>query len=118
MSENLDINNLADVVSAFYRFSQGFSKMLEDVPLNKRSRYVGQFNWFKKSIEKACSEIKIEVIDITGQKYDAGMAVIAINLDVFAVETELIIETMIEPIIAYNGNIIKTGVVMLKEVQE
>ena len=57
----------------------------------------------------------IRVVDLSGQKYDPGMAVTPINLDDFDMDTGLIIDRMMEPVVMLGDQLIRTGTVILRE---
>ena len=55
----------------------------------------------------------ISIVDLTGEDYDPGMAVTPLNIEDFSLDDDLVVDKMIEPIILIDGNLKKTGTVML-----
>lgn len=67
-----------------------------------------------RAIKKYLSENKIEVIDLTGSKFDVGLAVSVVNNESEETdEDKLIISEMVKPIIKENGAVIQYGQVIL-----
>lgn len=68
-----------------------------------------------RSIKKYLDSNGIEVVDLTGQKFDSGLAVDVINNDIPEGENEetALISEMIKPIIMQNGAVIQFGQVSI-----
>jgi LysM repeat protein len=67
-----------------------------------------------RAIKKYLSENSIEVIDLTGSKFDVGLAVSVVNNESDETdEDKLIISEMVKPIIKENGAVIQYGQVIL-----
>lgn len=67
-----------------------------------------------RAIKKYLSENNIEVIDLTGSKFDVGLAVSVVNNESDETdEDKLIISEMVKPIIKENGAVIQYGQVIL-----
>lgn len=67
-----------------------------------------------RTLKKYLEENNVEVIDITGSRFDAGLAVLVENNESDETDEEkLIITRMIRPIIKQNGAVIQPGQVIL-----
>ena len=55
----------------------------------------------------------ISIVDLTGEDYDPGMAITPLNIEDFSLKDSLVVDIMVEPIILVNGELRKTGTVML-----
>lgn len=67
-----------------------------------------------RAIKKYLSENSIEVIDLTGSKFDVGLAVSVVNNESDETdEDKLVISEMVKPIIKENGAVIQYGQVIL-----
>lgn len=67
-----------------------------------------------RAIKKYLSENNIEVIDLTGSKFDVGLAVSVVNNESDETdEDKLVISEMVKPIIKENGAVIQYGQVVL-----
>ena len=100
-------------------------KELSELALNywRLTNWVTKSNADKKSI--AYSALKrinsylvnkqIELLDLTGQKYDDGYAadVLGVESETGASEEDLIVSEMVKPIIIFRGSVIKHGQVIL-----
>ena len=80
-------------------------------------RMLNQYEWYQRKVLAVLEEAGLSVVDLTGQIYDAGMAVSPLNLEDFPDNPDAVylIEQMVEPIIIEHGTVRKTGTVMLKE---
>jgi hypothetical protein len=67
-------------------------------------------------IEDVLKGVGLETVDLTGRKYDAGLApeVSHVVLDDSLPEGRVIIEETISPIIMWHGQIIKPGQIVVK----
>ena len=113
--EERTINNLADIAAETYRLRGVFSRAVRNAEPGEKKKYMSQFGWFEKKVQAALGDMGIRVVDLTGEKYDPGMAVTPLNLDDFDTDTGLIIDRMMEPIVMQGSRLIRTGTVMLRE---
>lgn len=120
MSINVEKLNghLISVASELFRFQRVFDKAVSKLDLEEQSRYQSQFAWFSKKVGKALEEANISVVNLEGQIYDPGMAVVPLNIDDFDASDELYISQMIEPIVMQDDSISKMGTVILGRVTE
>ena len=98
-----------------WKTTQIFHKLLTKADIQDQLRYTNKLNWFMKKTEDYLETAGLRVVNIEGSKYDAGMAVTAINLEEFENESNLIVEKMLEPIIMGPNGVERTGTVILKE---
>ncbi len=110
------IASLVTVATEAFRFEGTFAKMLEKLDYDEQKKYVGQYSWFSKRIGNALKNSGIDIVDVKGQKYDPGMAVVPLNLEEFNPDDELVIDYLIEPIIMKDGKTLKEGTAILKTV--
>ena len=110
--------NLVAVASEFFRFQKVFEKAIEKLDLEEQMKYRSQFAWFAKQLGKALQQAHVTVVDVTGQSYDPGMAVVPLNIDDFETGDELYIVETIEPIVMQENSISKLGRVILGRTTE
>lgn len=104
---------LIEIVAESWRFERTLEKMLERMDPMEAERFARQYSYFSTRVTRAAVFAGLSCIDLTGQPYDVGMAVQAMNLDEFDEDDHLIIVRMIEPVILCGGHVVKTGMVML-----
>ena len=118
IDEERMISNLADIAAESYRLKGVFSRAVRNAGPGEIRKYMSKFNWFEKKVTAALEDMEMSVVDLTGQKYDPGMAVTPLNLDEFDPDAQLIIDSMMEPVIMQGSRLIRTGTVMLREAPE
>ncbi len=77
-------------------FSQAKRCRLNEILRQKISNQVARFD---KKFLQTTEVLGVEVVDFTGTEFETGLPVAPINLADFAVDDELIVETMLEPTI-------------------
>ena len=121
MSDNVETSKkleqtLIDVAVEGWRFSRLFAKIASKLDAGESSRYLGQLRYFQKKLEESLSENGLSLVNVGGQRYDAGMAATTLNLEDFAPDDILIVDQMIEPIVMDTNGLRKQGTIMLKKV--
>ena len=111
-------SSLVSIASELFRFRQVFERVLSGYPLDVQNKYISQYNWFSKRVEKALDVANMKVVDLSRKEFDPGMPVTAVNLDDFSPEDRLYIEQMIEPVVMENNKVIKAGTVILGRFEE
>lgn len=111
-------NSIVDIVGETFRFKRVFLKAIRKLEAEDQNKYASQFAWFTKRVDKAAENAGLRILDLTGQLYDPGMAVTALNIEDFDVDDELYIEQMMEPVIMKDDQIQKTGTVLLGRVEQ
>jgi hypothetical protein len=99
--------DIAELITEIWKITNVLhsSKELENsVPLNFSIR----------KIKKMINKNQLELLDLTGQKYDEGISVDVIDKEEGNEKGYLYISKMIEPIILFKGKVIKYGKVMLR----
>ena len=112
-SEEQCTRSLIRIASETYRFRKVFHKVLSQLDAVSANKYLSQYAWFEKSVQKALSESGLEIVEMQGQMYDPGMPLTPINLDDFPPDEPLYIQQMMEPVIMRDGSVLKTGTAIL-----
>lgn len=115
---DLLIKSLVDIMGETYRFKRVFAKAVSKLSVEDQSKYASQFAWFTKRVDKAAESAGLSVVDLSGQEYDPGMAVTAMNIDDFEPDDDLFVEQMMEPIIMKDDKVQKTGTVLLGRIEK
>lgn len=110
--------SLVDIMGETYRFKRVFMKVISKLEVEDQNKYTSQFAWFTKRVDKATENAGLSVVDLSGQEYDPGMAVTAMNIDDFEPDDVLYIEQMMEPIIMKDDKVQKTGTVLLGRIEK
>lgn len=110
--------SLVTIASELYRFEKVFVKAVDRLDVDEQSKYVSQFSWFAKRVDKAMREAGLKLLNMEGKLYDPGMAVTPLNIEEFENEDELYIEQMIEPIIMKDDELYKMGTAILGRIKE
>ena len=106
---------LASLAIESWRLSKSFERLLiKSDPMEQR-KYKSKLSWFKKKLTEILEEANLKFINLENQKYDAGAAVTAINLDDFQPDDDLEIDQMIEPIVMSNEGVLRAGTVVLRK---
>ena len=105
--------SIVDIVGEMFRFKRVFIKVVGKLEPDDQKKYTSQFAWFTKRVDKAAENAGLSVVDLSGQEYDPGMAVTAMNIDDFEPEDMLFIDQMMEPIIMKGDQVQKAGTVIL-----
>lgn len=107
------MESVTDIASELFRFKRVFEKAIRKADLEERNKYMSQFGWFQKKVDKALENLDLKIVNVEKQPYDPGMAVTPLNLDDFSNEESLIVIQMVEPIIMKDEKLIKAGTVIL-----
>ena len=102
-----------------WRFCKLFDQLVSKLPVDEQKRYLGRGEWYRKQLSRVIDIIGYKFVDLSGEKYNQGMAVTPLNITEFPTEVILIVDYMIEPIIVdKEGNLVKTGTAMLRSEDE
>ena len=112
-TNDLLIKSIVDIMGETYRFKRVFIKAVSKLEVEDQNKYASQFAWFTKRVDKAAENAGLSIVDLSGQEFDPGMAVTAMNIDDFEPDDDLFIEQMMEPVIMKDGKVQKTGTVVL-----
>ena len=110
--------SVVEIAGELFRFRRVFNKAISKLEPDDQSKYMSQFAWFSKRVDKATETAGLRVLDIQGQLFDPGLAVTALNIEDFDADDELYVEQMMEPIIMRGDSIQKTGTVILGRVEK
>ncbi|MEG1233821.1 MAG: hypothetical protein RSE18_08280 [Acinetobacter sp.] len=111
------IESLVSIVSELFRFKHVFQKAVSKLNEEEREKYMSQYAWLDKRVTKAIDAAGLHTINLEGQLYDPGMAVVPLNIEEFEINDALFVSQMLEPIIMQDHCVIKTGTVMLGRVE-
>lgn len=105
--EKTDKKDLSELALNYWRLTNWVTKSNAD----KKSIAYSALKRINSYLEKK----QIELLDLTGQKYDDGYAadVLGVESETGASEEELIVSEMVKPIIIFRGSVIKHGQVIL-----
>ena len=107
---------LVSLAKEAWRFGQYCSKssLLSD-PF-EGERFGNHLAWFMRKVQDVVEEAGLRTLDLTGEEYDIGMAVTALNLEDFPDQpgARYRIAQMVEPIVMERGKLRSEGKVMLE----
>lgn len=109
--------SLVSIASEMFRFQHVFEKIVSRLEIDEQKKYLSQYAWFSKRVYQALDLAGLRLIDITGELYDPGMAVSALNLEDFDANDTLFVVQMMEPIIMCGTEIAKIGTVILGRIE-
>lgn len=105
---------IIEMAIASWKFSRVFYRLIEKLNASDQSKYINQYRFYIKFLQKSLEIIDLRIVDIEGQLYDPGIAATAVNLDEFNTDDKLIVDNMLEPIIMGPEGVIKSGAVILR----
>ena len=97
-----------------WRLQKLFSKMAGKLDAGEHDRYRSQLRYFEKNTQDILARFGLKIVNLEGQPYDGGMAVIALNIAEFSPVDNLIIDQMTEPVIMGIAGLKKMGTVLLR----
>ena len=110
---------IIDMALESWRFSNVFKSAMSKLSGEDYDRYQGRYSWFRRGFEEIAESVGVKIVEINpGESYDTGIAATPLNIGDFEADEALLIEKMIEPIIMYEGSVIKAGTVMLGRKEE
>ena len=116
--QNPDIESiLIDVVLESWRFAKAFERAIKKLDAGQSSRFANQYNYFIKRLKEDLGKANLNLVDASGQAFEPGMAVSALNIEDFDAEDTLLIDQMVEPIIMGPDGLRRTGTVMLRKIE-
>ena len=107
--------SLIDIAIESWRFSRLFGKVVSKLDVGESTRYLNQLRYFQKKVEENLDSNGLNLVNVEGQPYDAGMAASALNLGDFGPDDVLHVDQMLEPIIMSTNGLRKQGTVMLRK---
>ena len=109
---------LTEILAESWRFGLALEKVVRRMDPMEAERFARQYSYFATRVDSAAASAGLSCLDLTGQPYDVGMAVQAMNIDEFDEDEPLMITRMIEPVILCGGRVMKTGMAMLGRLPE
>lgn len=102
-----------------WRLCSVLDRLLLSVDVKESQRYQSKIRWFLKKAMEALTTAGLHVSDYSGQPYDPGIPATPINLEDFESTDDLVVVHMLEPVILdENGNVVKTGTILLGKKSE
>lgn len=108
---------MVDFAAENWKLNQGLERAVLEMEPMAAERFLNQFEWYQRKVQAMLDEAGLNIVDLTGMEYSAGMAVSPLNLEDFPNRPDAVfrIAQMVDPIIMQNGQVRKTGTVMLSE---
>ena len=106
-------SSILDIAIEAWRFQRVFSNAISKLDPIESNKYYNQYLYFFKKVESALQNANLIIINVEGQKYDAGLPVTPLNIEDFSINDNLVIEQMIEPIIMSSEKLAHQGTVIL-----
>ena len=97
-----------------WRLQKLFLKMARQLDAGEQGRYESQLRYFRKNSQDILDRFGLKLINLEGQPYDGGMAVVALNIAEFGPEDKLIVDQMTEPVIMSKEGLKRMGTVLLR----
>jgi hypothetical protein len=107
-------NSILEIAVEAWRFRRVFASAVSKLDVEDSNRYLNQYLYFFKKVESALGNANFKIVNVEGEKYDVGMAVIPLNMEEFSEDDNIVIEQMIEPLIMNSGKVAKPGTVILR----
>ena len=107
---------LIDLALESWRFAKSFERAIRKLDVGQASRFTSQYNYFIKRLKEDLANAGLNLVDASGQAYEPGMAVSALNMEDFDAEDTLLIDQMVEPIIVGPKGLMRSGTVMLRKI--
>lgn len=97
-----------------WRFSMTFLGLVEALDLQEQSRHLASWRFYRKQLNDTIQDLGFQIVDLVGHPFDVGLPVRALNLSEFQPDEQLIIDRMLEPVILKDGQVARTGTVMVR----
>jgi hypothetical protein len=109
--------SLIELAVEGWRFSRVFARVIDKLDAGEVGRYAGQYRYFLRKIEESLASSGLMLVNVEGERFDAGMAVSALNLGDFGPDDALLVDQMMEPIIMGPDGLRRQGTVMLRKLR-
>lgn len=107
---------ITNIAVEAWRLERLLHKLLLNLDVKERQRYLSKLRWFVKSTHASLEEAGMRIVDYEGFPYDSGIPVAPINIDDFSENDTLYVSQMIDPVIVdKNGGVMHTGTVSLQK---
>ncbi|WP_027867796.1 hypothetical protein [Massilia alkalitolerans] len=104
---------LIDVCVEGWRFARIFERAVLKLPPSESPRHINQARYFLKKVDDGLERFGLHIVNLTGQAYDPGMAVSALNIGDFGADDVLYIEQVVEPVVMGPEGLVRGGTVIL-----
>ena len=108
---------LVDVAIDSWKLARLFGRLLTKLDAGEAPRFANQLRYYLKRLEERLQDADLKLVNLEGQRYDAGIAASALNIGDFAPDDVLVVEQMLEPIIMGADGVVRSGTVMLQKVE-
>lgn len=102
----------------FWKLLRTSERMLASLPEDRRTRVAAQLRFSASRFESHLETLGLTMPTFEGQQFGADLPAIAANADDFKSCENLIIDSVIEPALIWNGKVIQSARVMLREGQD
>jgi len=99
-----------------WRFCRVFDRVLKKLDAIEQQRYLSQLRFHMSSTEKNLADAGLRLVNLEGQRFDDGMAVVAVNSNDFEASENLFVEQMLDPIVMNADGLVRMGRVILGRV--
>ena len=114
--EEEKFNAVVDLIAESWRLNRYTKNLAEKIADPKvRKKSVNQVIRFDKHLQATLDALNLQILDFTGEEFEAGLPILPINLGDFCANDVLFVEVMMEPTIkiADTAEIVKKGSVVL-----
>ena len=108
---------LIDLALESWRFAKSFERAIRKLDAGQAGRFTSQYSYFIKRLKEELAKAGFNLVDASGQAFEPGMAVSALNIEDFDAEDTLLIDQMVEPIIMGPDGLLRSGTVMLRKIE-
>ena len=108
---------LVDVAIDGWRLARLFERLLTRLDAGEAPRFANQLRYYLRRLEERLQAANLKLVNLEGQRYDAGIAASALNIGDFGPDDVLVVEQMLEPIIMGADGVVRSGTVMLQKVE-
>ncbi|MBR0227389.1 MAG: hypothetical protein IJQ62_03475 [Clostridia bacterium] len=108
---------MVEFASENWKLVRSLDRYIQGMDPLDAERFLNQFAWYQRKAQEMLDEAGLSAVDLTGMKYNTGMAVSPLNLEDFPNRPDAAyrVAQMVDPIIMENGHVRKAGTVMLRE---
>ena len=108
---------MVEFASENWKLVRSLDRYIQGMDPLDAERFLNQFAWYQRKAQEMLDEAGLSAVDLTGMKYNTGMAVSPLNLEDFPNRPDAAyrVAQMVDPIIMENGHVRKAGTVMLSE---
>lgn len=113
-SVTTELKTIAEILVEDFRFSRSYLSVVDKLFMEEKKKYESTYNFHRTKIAELAKNFHLRMVFFDKKEYDDGLPVTPLNIDEFGKEDRLIIQQTIEPaILTADGQIVKTGTVIL-----